>query len=175
MTRSELESRFLRMCRRFGIPRPERNADIEGKERDFVWRDARLVVEVDGHATHGTRFAFEDDRARDLTLVRAGWRVVRLTHAQIVSDAADVAAALRDLLGGPFRIRIANTRGPTSVPGGADEKRQRAQAAAADVGAHRRRGLGAEHALGRQDPLPAREPGVRMQDRGSGISATPDS
>jgi hypothetical protein len=27
-----------------------------------VWRHARLVVEVDGHATHGTRFAFEDDR-----------------------------------------------------------------------------------------------------------------
>jgi very-short-patch-repair endonuclease len=105
MTRSELESRFLRLCRRFRIPPPERNADIEGKERDFVWRHARLVVEVDGHATHGTRFAFEDDRRRDLALVRAGWRVVRFTHAQIVFDAADVAAALRDLLDvGPFAI-----------------------------------------------------------------------
>jgi very-short-patch-repair endonuclease len=103
LTRSELESRFLRLCRRFGIPKPDRNEDIEGKERDFVWRDARLVVEVDGHATHGTRFAFEDDRARDLALVRAGWRVVRFTYAQITFDAADVAAALRDLLGlGPF-------------------------------------------------------------------------
>jgi very-short-patch-repair endonuclease len=68
-----------------------------------VWRHARLVVEVDGHATHGTRFAFEDDRRRDLALVRAGWRVVRFTHAQIAFDAPEVAAALRDLLGlGPL-------------------------------------------------------------------------
>jgi len=105
LTRSQLESRFLRMCRRFGIPKPDRNVGIEGKERDFVWRDARLVVEVDGHATHGTRFAFEDDRARDVALVRAGWRVVRFTHAQITFDAADVAGALRDLLGlGPFAL-----------------------------------------------------------------------
>jgi len=105
LTRSQLESRFLRLCRGFGIPRPDRNVGIEGKERDFVWRDARLVVEVDGHATHGTRFAFEDDRARDVALVRAGWRVVRFTHAQIASNAPDVAAALRDLLDlGPFAI-----------------------------------------------------------------------
>jgi very-short-patch-repair endonuclease len=105
LTRSELESRFLRLCRRFGIPRPDRNERIEGKERDFVWRDARLVVEVDGHATHGTRFAFEDDRARDVALVRAGWRAVRFTHAQIAFNAAEVAAALRDLLGlGPFAV-----------------------------------------------------------------------
>ena len=98
LTRSELESRFLRLCRRFGLPRPEVNVIIEGRERDFAWRDARLVVEVDGHATHGTRFAFEDDRRRDLALVRAGWRVVRFTYAQIAFDTADVAAAIRDLL-----------------------------------------------------------------------------
>jgi very-short-patch-repair endonuclease len=105
LTKSELESRFLRLCRQSGIPRPERNTAIEGKERDFVWRHARLVVEVDGHATHGTRFAFEDDRARDLALVRAGWRVVRFTHAQIAFDAPEVAAALRDLLGlGPLAL-----------------------------------------------------------------------
>ena len=105
LTKSELESRFVRLCTRFRIPQPESNPDIEGKERDFVWRDARLVVEVDGHATHGTRFAFEDDRRRDLALVRAGWRVVRFTHAQIAFDVADVAAALRDLLDlGPLAL-----------------------------------------------------------------------
>jgi hypothetical protein len=103
LTRSELESRFLRLCRRFGLPAPEVNVVIEGRERDFAWRGACLVVEVDGHATHGTRFAFEDDRRRDLDLVRAGWRVVRFTHAQIARDAPHVAASLRDLLGlGPF-------------------------------------------------------------------------
>jgi very-short-patch-repair endonuclease len=105
LTKSELESRFLRLCRRFGIPKPEVGPVIEGKERDFAWRDERLVVEVDGHATHGTRFAFEDDRLRDLALVRAGWRAVRFTYAQVTFDAAEVAAALRDLLGlGPLAL-----------------------------------------------------------------------
>ena len=102
-THSELESRFLRLCRRFGLPAPDVNVIVQGKERDFVWRSSRLVVEVDGHATHGTRFAFEDDRSRDLGLVRAGWRVVRFTYAQVTLEAADVAAAVRDLLGlGPL-------------------------------------------------------------------------
>jgi len=70
-----------------------------------VWRSARLVTEVDGHATHGTRFAFEDDRARDLALVRAGWRVVRFTYVQITFDAVEVGAAIADLLGlGPVAL-----------------------------------------------------------------------
>jgi very-short-patch-repair endonuclease len=98
LTKSELEKRMLRLCRRFGVPSPEVNEPIEGKERDFVWRDACLVVETDGHETHGTRFAFEDDRRRDLALVRAGWRVVRFTYAQIVHEPADVASAILDLL-----------------------------------------------------------------------------
>jgi very-short-patch-repair endonuclease len=104
-TRSELEDRMLRLCRRFGVPRPEVNQPIEGKERDFVWRDARLVVEADSHEFHGTRAAFEDDRRRDLALVRAGWRVVRFTHAQIAREPAEVAAAIVDLLDvGPLAL-----------------------------------------------------------------------
>lgn len=105
MTRSELESRFLRLCRRFGIPRPGVNAFVEGRERDFCWPSARLVVEVDGFAFHGSRSAFEDDRRRDVVLVRAGWRVLRFTFAQIVREPADVAAAILDLLDvGPFAL-----------------------------------------------------------------------
>jgi hypothetical protein len=98
-TRSDLESRFLRLCRRFGIPAPEVNVVIEGIECDFVWRDALLVVEADGHQFHGTRSAFEDDRRRDVALGRVGWRVHRFTYAQITSEPADVAAAILDLLG----------------------------------------------------------------------------
>ena len=63
-TRSELEERFLRLCDDHGIPRPETNARIEGFEVDFVWRDRRLVVEVDGYAHHRSPAAFERDRER---------------------------------------------------------------------------------------------------------------
>jgi very-short-patch-repair endonuclease len=63
-----------------------------------VWRDARLIVETDGHRHHGTRAAFERDRARDARLIAAGWRVVRFTERQVRDEADAVADLLRILL-----------------------------------------------------------------------------
>jgi very-short-patch-repair endonuclease len=57
------------------------------------------VVEVDGFGAHGTRYAFEADRARDIQLKLIGHDVVRFTWRQIVGDASAVAATLRALLG----------------------------------------------------------------------------
>jgi very-short-patch-repair endonuclease len=82
-TRSPLEERMLALCRRSGLPAPEVNVIVEGHEVDFLWRDARLIVETDGWAAHGTRKAFERDRLRDAKLTAAGWRVVRVTHRTI--------------------------------------------------------------------------------------------
>jgi very-short-patch-repair endonuclease len=82
-TRSELEERFLRLCDDYGLPRPETNARIEGIEVDFVWRDARLIVEVDGYAYHRSPGAFESDRERDVTLSVAGWQVLRFTWTHV--------------------------------------------------------------------------------------------
>jgi hypothetical protein len=67
-TRSELEERFLKLCDDHGLPRPETNTLIEGQEVDFVWRDARLIAEVDGYAYHRSPTAFEADRERDVVL-----------------------------------------------------------------------------------------------------------
>ena len=93
-TRSELEERFLALCDDHGIPRPETNARIEGHEVDFVWRDRRLIVEVDGYAYHRSPTAFEADRERDVDLAQAGWRVLRFTWNQITRRPAWVAHAL---------------------------------------------------------------------------------
>jgi very-short-patch-repair endonuclease len=67
-------------------------------ELDATWEDARLVVELDGYATHGTRRAFEAHRARDRALQVAGWRVVRITWRQLTTDADTIARQLRSLL-----------------------------------------------------------------------------
>jgi Protein of unknown function (DUF559) len=93
-TRSELEERFLQLCDDHGIPRPETNAVIEGIEVDFVWRDRRLIVEVDGYAYHRSPSAFEADRERDVVLGMKGWRVMRFSWRQITERAAWVAAAV---------------------------------------------------------------------------------
>jgi very-short-patch-repair endonuclease len=93
-TRSEMEERFLALCDDHGIRRPETNTRIEGEEVDFVWRDRRLIVEVDGYAYHRSPSSFEDDRERDVELALAGWRVLRFTWTQITTRPAWVAGAL---------------------------------------------------------------------------------
>jgi very-short-patch-repair endonuclease len=93
-TRSELEERFLRLCDKHGIERPETNVLIEGILVDFVWRDRRLIVEVDGYAYHREPWRFERDRENDVTLTVSGWRVMRFTWRKIKERASWVAAAI---------------------------------------------------------------------------------
>jgi hypothetical protein len=94
VTRSKLEGRMRDLCDAYGIPRPEVNVIVEGVEVDFFWRAQRLIVETDGHETHGTRTAFEDDRARDARFTALGYRVVRFTHRQVMRDPVRVAKTL---------------------------------------------------------------------------------
>jgi very-short-patch-repair endonuclease len=96
--RTKLESRFLSLCRRHRLPEPEVNAPIDSYEVDFLWRDRRLVVEVDGWESHRTRSAFESDRARDARLAVLGFNVVRFTWRQVTEDGAAVAGTVRTLL-----------------------------------------------------------------------------
>jgi very-short-patch-repair endonuclease len=97
--RTELERRMLALCRRHGLPMPRCQQIIGAYTVDFLWPDARLVVEVDGWKTHGTRSAFESDRSRDAELQVAGYRVVRFTWRQVTENGPAVAATIRALLG----------------------------------------------------------------------------
>lgn len=97
-TRSELEKRFLALCRTAGVPMPRTNNVTKADEIDFTWPDRRLMVEADSLRHHGTRAAFERDRRRDQQLTAAGWRVVRFTWRQVDETPTDVAATLRLLL-----------------------------------------------------------------------------
>ena len=91
-TRSALERRFLRVCRDHGLERPEVNVLVEGYLVDFVWRDRKLIVEVDGYEHHGTRERFESDRERDVVLSTRGWRTRRFTWRQLEEKPGWVAA-----------------------------------------------------------------------------------
>lgn len=91
MTKSQLEKRFLAIVDRHRLPRPQVNARIEGYEVDFAWPEAKLIVETDGFAAHGTRKAFETDRLRDRHLARAGFHTIRLTPRSLSYEAEIVA------------------------------------------------------------------------------------
>jgi very-short-patch-repair endonuclease len=99
-TRTELEACFLALCRRHRLPIPEVNARVGAFTVDFLWREARLIVEVDGWTAHRTRSAFEADRARDARLEAVGYRVVRFTHQRVTRERGTVAATVRALLTG---------------------------------------------------------------------------
>jgi len=97
-TRSELESRFLALCRHHRLPQPDVNVRIGPFTVDFLWPAVRLVVELDGYRAHAGPTAFEADRARDVELTALGYDVIRFTWRQIASG-PDVARTLRRLLG----------------------------------------------------------------------------
>ena len=94
-TRSELERDFLRLCRRYRLPLPEVNVRVGRFTVDFLWREQRLVVEIDGYAAHRGRRAMEDDRERELELRRRGLEIRRFTSHLIRGRAAQVATDLR--------------------------------------------------------------------------------
>jgi very-short-patch-repair endonuclease len=73
---------------------PETNVMIEGYLVDFVWRDRKLIVEVDGYRYHRAPSRFERDREQDVNLGTKGWTTRRFTWRQVTHRAAWVAAAI---------------------------------------------------------------------------------
>lgn len=121
--RSRLEGRFLALLDAENLPRPLVNAPLGPYTPDFRWTEPRLIVELDGFETHGTRAAFERDRARDRAFMARGWRVARITKRQLDSDPQGVARELRALLRSattalPAPPRDPRTPAPRSRPAG---------------------------------------------------------
>jgi very-short-patch-repair endonuclease len=100
--RSPLEEAFVPFIRRHRLPLPRLNAWIQLEARwvqvDCLWETAKVIVELDGFAAHGTRTAFREDRTRDRRLRVAGYDVVRIAWAQLQEEPGEIAADLRTLL-----------------------------------------------------------------------------
>jgi very-short-patch-repair endonuclease len=101
-TESELEDGFREFLRKRCLPAPRQNVPMVvggmSIRPDCVWPQQRLIVELDGRPAHERRRAFESDRARDRRLQVAGWRVVRITWAQLLNEPDQLERDLRALL-----------------------------------------------------------------------------
>lgn len=102
-TRSKAEEALLTLIREARLPAPEVNVRLLGFEVDFLWRGARVVVEVDGYAYHASRASFHSDRQRDSRLATAGYRVIRLTWNDITKDRLHTIALLSQAIR-PFQL-----------------------------------------------------------------------
>jgi hypothetical protein len=97
-TRSDLERDFLRLCGRHHIPPPEVNVKVGPYTVDFLWREQRLIVEVDGYRAHSGRQAFTDDRVRDARIAVLGFDVRRIADWQLSHEPRAVAETVHALL-----------------------------------------------------------------------------
>ena len=63
---------------------------------DLVWREGKLLIEVDGEDHFNNDIKYEADRVRDYELNLSGYFVLRLTSRQILADTEMSIDRIRD-------------------------------------------------------------------------------
>ncbi|MCU1449555.1 MAG: Protein of unknown function (DUF559)/Domain of unknown function, partial [Acidimicrobiales bacterium] len=97
-TESELEARFVSVCKRHGLPSPRRQVTLVAGRVDFLLQPGAVVAELDGRRNHTAQLDREVDAARDAKLVAQGFGVLRITWKRLTRHEADVVADLRAAL-----------------------------------------------------------------------------
>ena len=97
-TESQLEALALDLIAAAGLPRPEvQRAVVAGAARrrlDLLFKNQGVVIETDGSATHAGIDSFEDDRARNNSLIAGGLRVLHWTWAALHDRPEELIAEL---------------------------------------------------------------------------------
>ena len=98
-----LESEFLELVDRHGLPRPECQVGMTGQlgwigDVDFAWSEGRVVVETDGGAYHDSITDRENDERRDRALEEAGWTVLRFNWIDVTTRPTSVARTVKRAL-----------------------------------------------------------------------------
>jgi len=87
-TRSHLEPRFLRLFRSLSLPEPIPQAEIrlpngEVVRPDFVYPDARVVIEVNSRRWHAGRAKTEADLRRETKIALDGYTILHFTAGDL--------------------------------------------------------------------------------------------
>ena len=99
-TNEGLEERFFLLCRERGLPDPVVKARLGPYEVDFLWPEAKLVVETDDRS-HERSATYESDRDRDAHLQKRGYRVRRVTSKKLAAAPDEVVRSLKAFLRPP--------------------------------------------------------------------------
>jgi hypothetical protein len=91
-TRSWFEDVFPAFAEKYGLPAYELNAWVNGREVDVLFRQQRVIIELDSRTYHMDDEAFEDDRERDADHLDHGLITVRITK-QRFEERPDAEAA----------------------------------------------------------------------------------
>ncbi len=104
ITESWLERETLRVIIDAGLPVPVCQARIERRGSfvgrvDFLYADARVVIEVSGYRWHRTKAQATDDAQRRRALTLAGYTVLEYTFDDVVSAPHVLVAEVTEALG----------------------------------------------------------------------------
>ena len=94
ISRSKAEKALLRLIKSAGLPMPETNVKFGRFEADFVWREQKLIVELDSATYHSGPGVFHRDREKGLVFSGAGFHVLRPTRAHVVHVVHEPARVL---------------------------------------------------------------------------------
>jgi very-short-patch-repair endonuclease len=94
-TRSAAERLFAQMLNQAGITGWKPNQMVAGYEVDFLFRDAKLAVEVDGFAFHSDPEAFNRDRKKQNAIALAGYQILRFTWIDLTEYPERVIAEVK--------------------------------------------------------------------------------
>jgi hypothetical protein len=113
LAESVLESCARVLFRDHGLPPPELQVHITGRDRtmiarvDFFWRRYGVVAETDGLLKYDSGERAIAERRRDRLLLEAGFEVVHVTWQELFSDPARVAERIRDAFRRAERLGLA--------------------------------------------------------------------
>jgi len=62
---------------------------------DFICKELMLIIEIDG-ITHDTEDSLRKDKRREDELIRTGFKVLRFTDEEVLTNMAGVVAAIED-------------------------------------------------------------------------------
>lgn len=112
-TESALETRFLQLCRRGGIPTPVRQLPLSGGaiRLDAAWPWCRVAAELDGSAAHGEGRR-QHDLHRQNRIVTGRWVLLRFTWADVIRRPEETLGIVRAALSlGVAGVQAAHARG----------------------------------------------------------------
>jgi very-short-patch-repair endonuclease len=98
ITRSRAEKAFLKLMRESGLPMPEANQPLGRYVPDFMWREQRVIVEIDSYTFHGGPNGFDRDHDKDLFYRQLDFDVLRPTRDHVINEPARVLALVAQTL-----------------------------------------------------------------------------
>lgn len=92
---SPLETKFLRLVRKAGLPHPVAGYEVRPYRVDFAYPHAALAIELEGHEYHSGKISWQKDVMRRNYMTEHGWTTLYFTWTDVTQRPNDVIEAIR--------------------------------------------------------------------------------